>query len=427
MKKYFKNLALLLLSLTLAVMIIGTVFADESKPFEGTTVKFLRHSGYGADWMRSMIPAFEEETGIKVEMDTISYNNMYDKQVIELSSKSGTHDIYTIPDYWTGQYTSGGWLTSLDKFINSDLYNSSFDINDIPESLLKLNSYNGELFVMPFKYNTRLLFYRKDIFNEKNLSVPTTWDEMQSVAASLTKNDFYGIDLSLNPENLTDLFHDFLSSAGGKFFKDDLKAGFNDTAGVEAVEFMKNLLNYAPKGSLGRSWPETSNLMAQGKIGMAFLIPSFAGELNNPEKSFVAGKIGFTTIPANKYSSTYVSSWGIGISSSSKNPEAAYLFIQWLLSKERIKDFTIATRGGIIPARKSILLDSEILGNYPQMQAAKKAAEGAWMWPSITTIPQIKKVFSRNIQQALIGEKSIEKALEDAAKEVDTIMEKAGY
>ena len=410
-------------ALAMAVLLLfGMSFAQGTSQYAGQTVRFLRHSGYGADWMRAQIPAFEKATGIKVEMDTISYSNMHDKQVVELSSGSSPHDIYTIPDYWVGQYVSSKWLAPLNTCIQP-----GFNIQDVPQSLRDLNTIDGNLYVMPYKYNTRLLFYNEKLLQQAGLSVPKTWDDYLAAAKKLTGNGVYGVDLSLSPENLTDLFRDFLASAGGQFLTADNKPAFNSPQGVEAVDFMKQLLQYAPPGALTRQWPDTSNLMGQGKVAMAFLIPNFAGELNDPSKSTVAGDIGFAVIPAKVRSSTYVSTWGIGIASSSKVQGAACEFIQWLDSAKELSDFTTSTDGAIIPARASVLTDPAIDAKYPVMGYAEEAAKGAWTWPTqVTVLPDIKNIIARNLQQALSGQVTTQKALDQAEAEVAKTLSQAG-
>lgn len=423
-----KKLVSIILAMSLSIMVLTlSTSAAGSKPYAGVTIRFLRHSGYEADWMQSKLPEFEKETGIHVIMDTISYSNMHSKQIIELSAGTGAHDIYAIPDYWVGEYAKPGWLASISKLMKDPkLYDKSFEVDDIPSSLLELNSVRGNILVLPYKYNTRLLFYRTDLLKNAGLAVPKTWDEMLAAANALTTDGRFGVDLSAHMANLCDLFRDFLESAGGKMFTKTNKPAFNSPAGVQAVEFMKSLLKYAPAGSLMRQWPDSANLMEQDKIALGILIPNFAGELSDPKKSLVVGKIGYAQIPAKVTSKTYVSSWGLGIAAKSANPQAAYLFIQWLLSRQRMKDLTISTDGGIVPSRASVLSDQEILAKYPQMIAARDAAKNAWMWETITAIEQCKEIVARNVQQALTGTTSSKGALDQAAKEITQLLKESG-
>ena len=38
--------------------------------------------------------------------------------------------------------------------------------------------------------------YRTDIFEEKGLNIPTTWEDVNDVAAKLTTEDMYGMSLA---------------------------------------------------------------------------------------------------------------------------------------------------------------------------------------------------------------------------------------
>ena len=51
---------------------------------------------------------------------------------------------------------------------------------------------------MPYNSNARVLLYRKDILEKHGLEVPTTWEELASVASAITENepDMYGLGLT---------------------------------------------------------------------------------------------------------------------------------------------------------------------------------------------------------------------------------------
>jgi multiple sugar transport system substrate-binding protein len=85
----------------------------------------------------------------------------------------------------------------------------------------------------------------------------------------------------------------------------------------------------------------------------------WAPGVEDPNKSRVAGKVGYAMVPAGpkgQYSATYGD--GIGIANASTKKEAAYLFCQWVVNKQN--SARLLQAGGGVPFRTSVLNDSEV-------------------------------------------------------------------
>jgi len=97
----------------------------------------------------------------------------------------------------------------------------------------------------------------------------------------------------------------------------------------------------------------------QGRSAMWIDGVGWAPPLEDPAASRIVGKVGYTVVPAGpkgQYSATYGD--GLGIAAASKNKEAAYLLIQWAVSKKQ--GARLLQAGGGVPFRNSILNDPEI-------------------------------------------------------------------
>ena len=44
-----------------------------------------------------------------------------------------------------------------------------------------------KFYSLPFNKSTEVLYYNKTFFEENNLTVPTTWDEMEEVSNKITE------------------------------------------------------------------------------------------------------------------------------------------------------------------------------------------------------------------------------------------------
>ena len=73
---------MLLISIMFVLPLQGSAEEFDWRQFEGTTivVNFPAHSSYKA--AMTLIPEFEEATGIKVEVDELNYMRMHEKQIL---------------------------------------------------------------------------------------------------------------------------------------------------------------------------------------------------------------------------------------------------------------------------------------------------------------------------------------------------------
>lgn len=96
-------------------------------------------------------------------------------------------------------YAEGGLIQDLQPFINS-VASPNLDIDDFIPSLWKsYGIYKGRMVAFPYKPDSQLFFYRKDLFEDpkiqkqykdrtgKDLAVPTTVEDFLSVAEFFTK------------------------------------------------------------------------------------------------------------------------------------------------------------------------------------------------------------------------------------------------
>lgn len=421
-RKNLKRHGLIMVVVTLAILLVGaSVAVPQEKPYAGTTVRFLRHSGYGANWMRSKLPEFERITGIKVEIEEIAYIEMHRKQMLLFSSEAGIFDMYTIDSQSINQYGKGGWLMPQNDFLANPALNPDYDIAGLIQSLLDLNRYQGNLLAMPFKFNTGLVYYNTEILESGGFDEPTTWDEYLNVVEKSTqkgKGRFGHVSAYLAVP-ACDSFISYLRCAGGLWLYKEEKNIFNTEEGYQALEFMKELFQYEPPGGFTRMWDDVANIFAQGKTAIARGLIGHAGMMQDPDKSLVVGKVAYGHVPKKIAARQGASTWGIGIDSLSKNPEAAYLFIQWLFSEENMKDFVIQTGGSILPIRSSVLQDPEIVAQFPQFLAAKDGAEGAYTSPAVPAYGAMREIIGKEVQAVLIGQKMVRQALDDAVEKCD--------
>ena len=421
--KKFSFLTAVILGAVIAAMPVMAEEAAEYNPraFEGTEITFLRHSAYEADWMVEQCAEFEELTGIKVNVEQIAFSDLHDKTVVDLSSGTGSYDIVAAPDYWLAEYAEGGWLADMNDFLgNAEYYDPEFQIEDIPETLLNNNKYNDALVGMPWKFNADVMYYRSDLLE----AVPETWDEYLAYCKENAESEVKGIGFSMSKTSIGDIYMSLLGAYGGQLLDDENKTCTLDSQeALDALTFMCELNSYGVEGSLSRHWDESAVLMMQGMVATDIYVSSQLSNVTDPEKSNYPDEIAVCALPKAVTRGSFSNTWSLAISSSSKAPEAAWYFVQYITSAAKVRDLVIATDGGIAPSRTSLLNDAELVEKYPLFTAmADTSAEGALAAPKTSAWSSIQDAMVTHLQNAIAGTETPEEALAAAKSEIDALL-----
>ena len=68
------------------------------------TLVTSRWGGPYADFQADLLKRFTAETGIQVKQDAIDYGQLYQKQVLNMSAKTGGYDLIYTQEVWTPNY-----------------------------------------------------------------------------------------------------------------------------------------------------------------------------------------------------------------------------------------------------------------------------------------------------------------------------------
>lgn len=332
------------------------------KKYAGTTLEVILAKGPRGDLVQKYAPEFTELTGIKVESEQIPEQQQRQKCVIELSSGKPSFDVVHLSYHvQKRQFEKAGWLADITDFMKDptltppDLVESDFSA----AGLAYAKNDKGRMLSLPWSVDYFILYYNKEIFAKKGLPVPKTLDEMIATSEKINdeKEGVYGyVGRGLKNANMT-LWTNYFLNYGGEFL--DAKGNIL-TDGPEAIEatkcYQRSLQKYP--GVAGFNWMEALAAFAQGRAAMWIDGVGWAPGVENPNSSRIAGKVGYTMVPAGpkgQYSATYGD--GIGIPAACTKKEAAYLFCQWVVNKQN--GARLLQAGGGVPFRNSVLNDPE--------------------------------------------------------------------
>ena len=429
------------LSAALLTLSAGVALANPYKPYKGQTlvVNFPAHPHYHA--VMKVLPEFTKETGIKVEVDLLQYMKMRQKQTLELTKSKGDYDLIAYVVFSKADYVFADQLENLARyFMNPKLADPAYDAKDLIDGYVGnigvvggkkgyLPGPTGSLYGIPYGSETSIFGYRKDIFKKHGLKVPTTYDEMLKLACQIPKLEPGMGGMSSRAASGHHASHAFLlhlAPLGGRIFDDNWNPIVNNAAGVKAAKALKTIVDCGPEGSRTFGFAEAGAAFLQGKTAMFLDSTIFAGQVNNPKKSKVVGKIGWAPHPMGVRRGSQTGGFGIGIPKNAKNKEAAFLLMQWLTSKKA--DKLVALAGGN-PSRYSTHADADVNKKFPHMATfgeALKYADPDWR-PIIPVWGKINADLGTTLSRVLTEDLDVQKALDGVVERTKVVMDKAGY
>ena len=390
MLKPFKLLRTTLAAAMLAATSIGAdAVANPYDEYAGTTlvVNFPAHPHYNA--VMQILPEFTRETGIEVEVDQLPYLKMRERQTLELSQDEGDYDLIAYVVFSKADYVYADQLENLARyFMNPKLSNPAYDPGDLIDGYVYnigfaggnkgyLEGKTGSLFGVPYGSETSVLGYRKDIFEKHDLKVPESYDEMLDIACKIPELEPGMGGLSSRAASGHHASHAFLlhlAPLGGRIFDDEWNPIVNNEAGVKAANALKTIVDCGPKGASSFGFGEALGSFLNGDTAMFLDTTVVAGQIDDPSKSKVVGKVGWAMHPMGERRGSQTGGFGIGIPKNAENKEAAFLLMQWLTSKKG--DKLVALAGGN-PSRFSTHEDAEVNAKFPHMKTFGEALQHA--------------------------------------------------
>jgi multiple sugar transport system substrate-binding protein len=196
--------------------------------------------------------------------------------------------------------------------------------------------------------------------------------------------------------------------------------------GVAAAEALKKIVDCGPEGATTFGFGEALGAFLNGDTAMFLDTTVVAGQIDDPDRSQVVGKVGWAMHPMGTRRGSQTGGFGIGIPANAENKEAAFLLMQWLTSKKG--DKLTALAGGN-PSRFSTHADADVNAKFPHMATfgeALKHADPDWR-PIIPVWGKINADLGTTLSKVLTEDLDIQDALNGVAERTKAVMEEAGY
>jgi len=416
---------------------------EAAKPYSGVTIRTIGESLPPLEAMDKLKHRFEEATGIEVVIEMYEHSEAVNKVMLDLNSRRGRYDFILQPHRELGRFVENGHLEALEAYMADEaLRDPSFKPNEqLYQRLWKeISWYDGKIYGFPFTALTMYMWYRRDLLEDPDeragfkakygydLIPAQNWDQYRDIAEWFTRPDegFYGTALQgKRHEALWYEWLNFLYSFGGDMLDVDKGSECgpviaNSPEAVASLEYYKSLMQYSPPDTLNYFWDDVMALMQQAKVYQLIMWNDATYAVSEDEEaSKVAHKVGFDMVPQGKGGKAgQVEGWTYLIPRYSKNKEAAYLFIQWMMAFDQQLEQHL---NGGASARPDVYAHPEVQ-KLPYSEASTKTNEVAIPKPTIPESPQITDILVRELSSHLSDAKSAKEALDTAALEIHELL-----
>lgn len=444
-----------------------------AEPYKGTTLRGVTESAPPSLYVREvLVPQFEELTGIRVDIETTSWDQMFDKAIKDMEAGTGIYDIVYIEQDIIYSYLARSFLTDLTSLIgdNPAIKSDAYDEANFTTFVNYFKDDDDRLYGVPMEAFIKIYLYRTDLFGDADIQAAFKEQTGRDLAPATTHEEYTEIakfffeygqanDMQLwgttvqghtgHPASWYEYFESVAPTFG--VYKWGINASENFAATVEhggemnsddakkALQWWLDLRQYAPPESNQSTWTEVGTTFGAGRAAQGLVYGENAGWITADEtKSLVVGKAGVALPPvepgvmeeaeAGEGYIGYYDGGAFGLPTTSKNKEAAALFLQFIGQDEVQADWAIAgsrvTNTATYDDPKVVAMDAELGGYYGMIRDKGYLFAGA---PAFPFHAQVREATAPTFYAILTGSLSVSDGLDKMAEIAEQTLTELGY
>ncbi len=406
---------------TLALALAAVPASAQDRPFAGVQLNLASQNDQFSGPLARLAPRFEQETGIKVNVDVLSYPELLSKITADFVGDTKGYDVVTMDIVWAGQFAEAGHSVVLDDWIARD--KAQIGTDDIyPVLMSALGNYGGRQVAFPFAGYANVLAYRHDLYEAAGLQPPKTMGDLVEAARKLTRRDANQYGWVANGQKGPAVAQDWMQynkQLGGSILGMDGKPSLNSDANVQSLRLYKELFDQAaPPGAVEFDWGGREESFRQGLVANMQTWSVGASGYDDPAQSKVVGRNTVAVAPvAQGMKPTYgVGGWALAINADvdDRQKAAAWEYIKWVTSPAIQKEMALQGGGGFL--RRSTLADPELNARFrflPVLAESFEHGDGNFR-PRIPQYPEIQDLLGTAVNAVLTGTADAKAALDEA-------------
>lgn len=372
---------------------------------------------------QQIIKEFEKEhPDIKVKIEYANWGSYWDKLQTEFAAGTAP-DVFLLDPMFFFDFLQKKALLDLTDYI------SEKELSDMWKGAVEVFKWHGRIYALPRDINTTVIYYNKDIFDERGVPYPKhnwTWEEFLETAKKLTfdknqdgKPDVFGYIPSSVMETC---WAPWVWSAGGEILdKERKKCLLSQPKALKAFEFLYRMVH------IWRVAPSPARMSSLGdlpfKTGQIAMISDGSWMVQTYYKG-CNFKWDIVEFPRGEAQATSINGVGHAINPKTKNLKAAILLVKFLSSQKAQK--ILAKTQTSIPVLKSVALSPVFLDAAPKIDR-KVFLNSIKMGRTLPFTPKMFKwteeIIPRYLDLMFMGKMKPSEAIKRATKEVNQLLE----
>lgn len=359
------------------------------------------------DWWTPYVEEFNEDyPDVNVEVVVQPWKGREDSLTTAIAGGNAPDVVYFNPDF-VPRFADEDLLLPLDDLRD--------DWDDFFDSSLEAMTWEDTLYGAPMLMQMSTSYCNTDALAAAEVEkCPTTWDELREAAPKFADAGYYATEYN-GVATLNHNFYQFLWQAGGQVLSDDMQsAAFNSPEGLEALEFIKELVDneWVPEEPLSVTEPVEQSAVGREEVGYIRGTNLVAiREVINPDIIEVAPPMQHKE----QVAAGTVGGWSIF--NTTDSPEAAKAWVRYLSNAEFIAEFDGET--GYHPPRESV---DGLFDDDPQIAHGADYLETVRVGVLHPKAREIIDVIRPHIQSVLLEDVDPQTALDAAEQEVNGLL-----
>ena len=408
--------------MTARLFLLALLLAGCAEPADGVVLEFWAMGAEGEN-VRPLLDRFEAENpGVRVEVQRLPWTSAHEKLLTSFAGRS-TPDAAQLGNTWVAEFEALGALRDLTPLVAAS---DAVEARDYFAGAWDANVIGGKVWGVPWYVDTRLLFYRSDLFAQAGYhTMPATWDawlEAMRRVQAVQPEGGYPILLPVNEFepplvlalNTADLLRD--GDRWGNFRSPEFRRAF-----AFYISLYRDGLAPATSGT------EISNLyqeFARGRFASTITGPWNIGEFRRRLPDGLQDAWATAPIPGPDAGTPGVSVAGgasLVVFERSEHPAQAWALVEFLSRPDIQLEFN--ERTGNLPPRESVW-ESSGLATDDKARAFRDQLRHVRPTPKIPEQERVAQTLREYAEFAARGEMTIDQALERMDADVDRILEK---
>lgn len=406
----------------------------------GADLNALLLESPAAHAIKLLLPHFRQKFGLNMEIQMLTFEELYEQTEQELVKTSNSFDVFMVDVSRFYAMCETGSITDITDAIEDDGgFPQGCFINGLFESYC---IHKGRVFGLPFMPGTQILFYRKDLFTDRDLRSaynrmfdsllrpPRNWPEFNKIARffTTTLNNSpipYGITMAAKlPVFVTNEFCPRKWAYGARAFDENGNVAIQSSEALNALKNFIQSYSYAPPWVIENDWDGEINDFCSGQCAMMIQYESHSTRISSQMRKDLKGCVGYEVVPGGK---PLLGGWSLVVNKHSEKPSEALNFVKWACSHELAVPYSIL---GGTTAWKSYYKSADLSILYPWLDVAyrsyklaRKRSSPYRGGPTILKQGEYEEILGEEIKKVLAGEISAEACLKNAEERLKSLID----